>query len=609
MLSSLPVAAQAQYSYTTDGGAVTITGYAGPGGAVTIPDSIGGLPVTGIGSRAFAYSTNLTSVTIPDSVTSIGVEAFTDCAKLASVTMGGNVASIGDRAFYSCTKLTNATIPGSVTTIGNAAFSSCTLLTSITIPSSVTTVGSSAFAWCSSLVSVTVPGSVTNIGVSAFVGCGKLTAITVDSHNPNYASLAGVLFDKSQATLIQCPGAKSGTYAVPNGVTRIGASAFYSCSSLTAVTIPGSVTSIEDKALSHCDHLTAITVDALNPSYSSLNASLYNKTQTTLIQCPGGQAGSYTIPRSVNTIADSAFIGCKSISLFIVDPLNADFSSLGGVLFNKTQTTLVRYPAARAGAYAIPDTVNTILHPGFAYSAGLSSITIPASVTNIGEYVFYACTGLTNLTLPDSVSSIPSGLCQNCTGLREIAFGSGVTSIGSGAFRGCTDLTKLEIAGSITNIMTRAFDGCNKLVSVTLGSSVSNIADAAFLNCTQLRAACFRGDAPAAAAVVFSTEQPAMVYYTPGTTGWGETFGGLPTAPWVPRIVTDDGNFGVRGDQFGFNIAWWDANLPVVVEACPDLSAPVWSSLATNVFVDGLSSFSDPQWTDYPVRFYRVRMP
>ena len=100
-----------------------------------------------------------------------------------------------------------------------------------TIPSKingipVTSIGSNAFLRCFSLSSVTIPASVINIGENAFCDCTSLTAITVDALNPTYSSVDGVLFDKSQTTLIQCPGGKAGSYAIPNSVTSIGDHAF-----------------------------------------------------------------------------------------------------------------------------------------------------------------------------------------------------------------------------------------------------------------------------------------------------------------------------------------------------------------------------------------------
>src|ERR1035441_3096584 len=90
---ALPAAVQAQFYYTTINGTITITGYTGSGGAVTIPSTITGLPVTSIGWLAFGYDYSLTSVTIPNSITNIGDDAFFYCTGLTSVTIGTNVRS------------------------------------------------------------------------------------------------------------------------------------------------------------------------------------------------------------------------------------------------------------------------------------------------------------------------------------------------------------------------------------------------------------------------------------------------------------------------------------------------------------------------------------
>src|SRR5260370_28303277 len=94
-LLALPAVVQAQFNYTTNNGAITITGYTGPGGGVTIPDTINGYPVTSIGDSAFYRNYTVTSVTIPNSVTNIGVDAFDYCTNLTSVTIPNSVTSIG----------------------------------------------------------------------------------------------------------------------------------------------------------------------------------------------------------------------------------------------------------------------------------------------------------------------------------------------------------------------------------------------------------------------------------------------------------------------------------------------------------------------------------
>ena len=108
---------------------------------------------------------------------------------------------------------------------------------------------------------------------------------------------------------------------------------------------------------------------------------------------------------------------------------------------------------------------------------------------------------------------------------------------------------------------------------------------------------------------MFSDDPSLTAYYLPGTTGWAEftTNTGVPTALWtLPYPLVLNGSSGVLNNQFGFTISW-ATNVPVVVEASTDLSNPVWTPIATNTLSSGTSSFSDPDWTNYPNRFYRIR--
>ena len=289
--------------------------------SVTIPNS-----VTSIGHDAFYNCASLTSVMIPDSMTSIGNDAFHYCKSLTSVTIPDSVTSIDVNAFAGCTSLTSVEIPDSVTSIDGGAFYNCKSLTSVTIPDSVTSIGDGAFAYCTSLTSVAIPDSVTSIGDGAFASCTSLTGIWAAEGSSHYASDAfGVLFNKDKTTLVQCPGAFSGSYAIPDSMTSIDWRAFAGCTSLTSVTIPSSVTSIGGATFSDCSSLTSVTIPS---GVTSIRDYTFNGcTSLTSVTIPdsvtsiGGWAFSYcksltsvTIPDSVTSIDWCAFAGCTSLT-------------------------------------------------------------------------------------------------------------------------------------------------------------------------------------------------------------------------------------------------------------------------------------------------------
>ena len=160
-------AAIAQFSgdwvYTTNGNAVTIVGYLGLGGALNVPSTINGLPVTRIGADVFHSFTGLTTITIPEGVVDIGNNAFAFCSSLTTVVLPESLTSIGHSSFYSCQRLASITIPINVTNIVEYGFSGCSGLTNITIWSSTLTMGMANFADCSSLISVFFMGNAPTI--------------------------------------------------------------------------------------------------------------------------------------------------------------------------------------------------------------------------------------------------------------------------------------------------------------------------------------------------------------------------------------------------------------------------------------------------------------
>ena len=373
-------------TYEIADGEVTITDCdTSISGELTIPETIEGYPVTGIGLYAFTDCISLIRITIPDSVINIGSGAFRDCTGLTNVKIPDSVISIGEYAFYGCTGLTSITIPNSVTSIGNSTFEYCTSLANITIPNSVTSIGDHAFDSCVGLTSITIPWSVISIGDGAFVNCENLTSITIQ-----------------------------------NGVTNIGMSAFYGCSGLTNIVIPNSVTSIGVTAFHECIGLTSVTIP---DSVTSISKGVFADCESLT---------SITIPKSVTSIGDDAFLRCRNLtSVTIPDSVTSigegAFSRCTGLTSIKVSKNNKVYDSRNNCNAIIETKTNKLI-------SGCKNTVFPNDITSIGAVAFCGCRNLTSITIPNSVTSIGIGAFYSCTGLISVTIPSSVTSIGESAF-------------------------------------------------------------------------------------------------------------------------------------------------------------------------------
>ena len=272
---------------------------------------------------------------------------------ITKVIIDSGVTYIGDKAFSNCIKLSSVTIPDSVTSIGYCAFGYNPSLKSIVIPPSVTSVDNEVFCLCENLTSITIPESLTSIGEFVFHGTPWLEAKRAE--NP-LVSINNILIDG-----LACEG---------------------------EITIPSNISYIFDSAFCQSEKLTAINVDKDNKYYSSENGVLFNKDKTAIEAYPiGNTAKEYTIPDSVVSIENQAFIRCEN----------------------------------------------------------LTSITIPKGVKSIGEYAFYECDGFSSIEISDTVENICDYAFTNCSSLTSITIPDSVTSIGHCAFWKCNNLTSITI--------------------------------------------------------------------------------------------------------------------------------------------------------------------
>ena len=456
-------------------------------GDVVIPKSVSHegdiYKVSSIGYGAFSSCSSLTSVTIPNSVTSIGECAFSNCSGLTSVTIPNSVTSIGEWAFFQCSGLISVNIPNSVSRIGELAFYGCSSLTSVNIPNSVTSIGERAFSNCSGLKSVTIGNSVTSINGNAFTGCNSLISLVVEDGNNIYDSRdnCNAIIETHSNTLIS----GCNNTIIPNGVSKIGESAFCGCSGPASIIIPNSVTSIGERAFLNCSGLTSVNIPnsvtsigewAFDGCSSLTSVNIPNSVTTidmgVFLGC--SSLTSATIPNSVTSIGDAAFQGC--ISLTSVNIPNSVTSIGEWAFFRCSSLTSV----------TIPNNVTSIGEEVFEGCNSLISVTIPKSVTSIGYRAFSYCSGLTSVIIPNGVTSIGEQAFQGCSSLNSVTIPKSVTSIGSWAFANCSGLASVTISNSLSSISSRVFSWCRGLTSVTIPKSVTSIDGAVFWACVGL---------------------------------------------------------------------------------------------------------------------------
>jgi hypothetical protein len=272
----LPDVVKAQFLYTVnDDGTITVTVYTGPPtNAITIPDTVDGLTVTGIGHNLLNGASTLVTVTLPESVASIGSGAFGNCAGLTNADIPAGVTNIGNDAFGGCSSLPSVTISGNGTGIGNGAFAFCSSLTNVTLGTGVSSIGIQAFEQCSGLTSIAIGNGVTNIGILAFEFCSGLTNVTIGS---GVTSIGMDVFNG-------CTGLVR--VVMSESIASIENSAFYNNSSLRNITVPTNVTNIADYAFGECANLTGVYFRGNAPAGAGTYA-FFDDSNATAYYLPG----------------------------------------------------------------------------------------------------------------------------------------------------------------------------------------------------------------------------------------------------------------------------------------------------------------------------------
>lgn len=381
---------------------VELTGYTTePTGKLDIPASVTygskTYSVTSIVEQAFDGCSALTEVTIPASVTSVGSDVFNGCSSLTQATIGDGLTEISMFMFTNCSALEKLVIGKGVTKIESFAFANCSNLKEITVlasnPPSVAS--DRSFENVSRDIPIYVPLESLAAYKAAevwkeFTNLQALvTEFTVDNLKYNVTDLIANTVEITSGYgdgALNIPATV--TYAgTEYKVTSIGAEAFYDCS-FTSVTIPDGVTIIKYGAFQNCTDLTEVTFgnSITTIEYSAFYYCLSLK--------------QVTIPKSVTNIGVNVFFYCTALTHINVDAANPAYSSENGVLFNKDKTTLLRYPAAKPGTtYTVPKSVTCIGESAFGQCTALKELTLSENVSKIESYAFEDFAAITKMTV------------------------------------------------------------------------------------------------------------------------------------------------------------------------------------------------------------------
>lgn len=515
------------YEITGDGFTIKCRDGTSPTGKISVPEMVRGIKIVGIGDCAF-QGADITAISLPATTKHIGFQGFSSCKKLVSVSMPC-VERISYNAFWGCDSLKTAYMPAvkhvddfafrdcaslesiylpEVTEIGEYAFSRCDKLRMADVPSlknlgngsfsfsglttidmpSIESIDAAAFYLCKNLSKVRIPATTTTIMADSFGGCNNFKFwIDVDESNPNYRSFDGMLFDKGMTTIIT--GRNVTSLELPDNVKTVGNGAFVFSNKLYSISMPR-VEKIGGYAF-----ISSSVVSVKMPVVKEIGECAFS-------DCT--KLRTVSLPKSLVNVNESAFSQNNNPEFrFSVDPGNPNYSSVNGMLMDKSGETLI------AGCYAvdlvIPSTVKKIGNGAFIGQTSLRSVSMPSVIT-LENFVF-ASSGLKEVTMGNiknigtsafSNCELRTVTIENCDAVEDIAFDAFINSeigtlnfrnisnmavaqekIGDWRFAGAKnvvcmvfDTTAKIDAGSMTSIV----DGNVKFISAS-GAGLSNLSD------------------------------------------------------------------------------------------------------------------------------------
>lgn len=363
-------------------------------------------------------------IKIPDSVDTIGSGAFFYCQDLERITLPSALQTLSSVTFYGCAALSEVTFPASLKTIESSVFDGCRNLSEVKLPASLTAIQSSVFHRCSAKT-VFYDGSLeqwNHITADNDVLGYSCPSLVMDDYTAQFIPVED---DPDHpfpgpppktVTITKYTG-KESTVILPSTisswpVTKIGEDAFQDNTTITSVTIPASVTEIGSNAFAGCTNLTSVnyagdwsklTIQSGNPAVEDAAKDAANE-----------QLFDFEFILN-NTAVIVTNYRCKGTAADVTIPSRYKGKPV-------TAINNAAFPNSAVTSVTIPDSVTSIPDAAFVNCSQLTNISIPNSVTYIGFSAFDGCTSLKSITLPSSLRTIGNSAFAGCPSSMTVTY-------------------------------------------------------------------------------------------------------------------------------------------------------------------------------------------
>lgn len=360
-------------------------------------------------------------IKIPDSVETIGNGAFYECRDLERIALPSALQTLSSVTFYNCTALSEVTFPASLKTIESSAFSGCRNLSKVKLPASLKAIQSSVFHLCINLKTVSYDGSLeqwSRITADNDVLGYSCPSLVMSDYTAQFILVKNAFLDPPPKTVtITKYTGKGSTVILPSTinswpVTKIGEDAFQDNTTITSVTIPASVTEIGSNAFAGCTNLTIVNYagDWSNLTIQSGNPAVEDAAK----DAANEQLFDFEFILN-NTAVVVTNYKCKGTAADVTIPSRYKGKPV-------TAINNAAFPNSAVTSVTIPDSITSIPDAAFVNCSKLTNISIPNSVTYIGFSAFSSCTSLKSITLPSSLSTIGNSAFAGCPSSMTVTY-------------------------------------------------------------------------------------------------------------------------------------------------------------------------------------------